>query len=71
MASRASFGLSTYQRLEEGRMSNPGLAYLVNAAIALGEPLEEVIELEWLSWFDFWNGEREKAPMARLCGHRR
>jgi DNA-binding XRE family transcriptional regulator len=42
--------IATYQRLEEGRMENPPIRYLANAAIALNVDLEEVCEPEWLRW---------------------
>ena len=45
MARRMGLSIATYQRLEERRMPNPPLGYLVNAAIVLdgadpGGPVE-------------------------------
>jgi len=53
MAVACGFSLSTYRRLEAGRMTNPPLRYLANAAIALGVPLEDVVEDEWREWMIF------------------
>ena len=40
IAVRMGVSIATYQRLEEGRMANPPLGYLVNAAIILNVPSE-------------------------------
>lgn len=42
--------LRTYQRLENGKLTNPPIRYLTNCALALGVPLEEVCELAWVEW---------------------
>jgi transcriptional regulator with XRE-family HTH domain len=49
-ADEIGLSIATYQRLEEGRMSNPPIRYLVNAAIALEVELEAVCEPDWLQW---------------------
>jgi transcriptional regulator with XRE-family HTH domain len=52
LARRMGLSIATYQRLEEGRITNPPLGYLVNAAIVLDVPLAWLIEPEWLTWWD-------------------
>ena len=52
IAVRMGVSIATYQRLEEGRMTNPPLGYLVNAAIILNVPLRAIVEPEWLDWWD-------------------
>lgn len=48
----AAIGVSrtTYQRLERGDDDNPRLRYYVNASLALGCELEDLLEDEWLAW---------------------
>lgn len=53
MARRMGVSIATYQRLEEGRMANPPLGYLVNAALILNVAVAAIVEPEWLSWNDF------------------
>ncbi|MEJ7783450.1 MAG: helix-turn-helix domain-containing protein [Solirubrobacteraceae bacterium] len=62
MARRMGVSIATYQRLEEGRMPNPPLGYLVNAAIVLRVPVAALIEREWLSWWDFGAGAQAPSP---------
>lgn len=62
MAGRMGISIATYQRLEEGRMSNPPLGYLVNASIILGVPVAALIEPEWLSWWDLGAGALAPNP---------
>lgn len=52
LARRMGLSIATYQRLEEGRIPNPPLGYLVNAAIVLDVPLAWLIEPKWLAWWD-------------------
>ena len=52
LARRMGLSIATYQRLEEGRITNPPLGYLVNAAIVLDVPLAWLIESGWLTWWD-------------------
>ena len=56
IALRMGVSIATYQRLEEGRMANPPLGYLVNAAIILNVPLRAIVEPEWLDWWDLGAG---------------
>jgi transcriptional regulator with XRE-family HTH domain len=42
----------TLRRLERGQMSSPPLGYLVNAALALGVGLDELVEDEWRAWHE-------------------
>lgn len=51
----------TYRRLERGRMASPPLGYLVNAALALGVGLDEVIEDSWREWHKL-RGDRPGPP---------
>lgn len=60
----AAIGISvpTYRRLERGQTDNPPLRYLVNAALALGVELDELIEDEWRTWLVL--DSRAAAPPA-------
>jgi transcriptional regulator with XRE-family HTH domain len=42
----------TYRRLERGQMTSPPLGYLVNAALALGVELDDLIEDAWREWHE-------------------
>lgn len=42
----------TYRRLERGLMTSPPLGYLVNAALALGVELDDLIEDVWREWHE-------------------
>lgn len=42
--------LRTYQRLENGKLTNPPIRYLTNCALALGVSLAEVCEQGWIEW---------------------
>jgi DNA-binding XRE family transcriptional regulator len=48
MATRTSIPPSTYWRLERGRIANPPAGYIVACARALGVPIEDLIEEDWL-----------------------
>jgi len=50
MAEAIGISEPTYRRLERGRMSSPPLGYLVNAALALGVELDDLIEDRWRDW---------------------
>jgi transcriptional regulator with XRE-family HTH domain len=66
-------GLSdrNYQRLESGRLPNPGIRYLVACAMALDCKLSDIIEDDWL---EFWtdaegmHGQRAAAAVSPLTG---
>jgi transcriptional regulator with XRE-family HTH domain len=58
LASVMGVSLPTYRRLERGQAENPGLRYLVNAALALGVELEDLIEDEWREWMVFDHDHR-------------
>jgi transcriptional regulator with XRE-family HTH domain len=42
----------TYRALERGKMTSPPLGYLVNAALALGAELDDVIEERSRAWHE-------------------
>ena len=65
IAARMGVSIATYQRLEEGRMANPPLGYLVNAAIILNVPLRAIVEPEWLDWWDLGGAGAEPPPGRR------
>lgn len=50
LADAIGISIATYQRLEGGRMANPPIRYLANAAIALGCDLRDLCEPQWLTW---------------------
>lgn len=52
----------TYRRLERGLMTAPPLSYLVNAALALGVELDDVIEDEWRAWHEL-RADRPAPPV--------
>lgn len=54
LAQRAGLSLRTLQRIERLEIDNPPIRYLSNCAIALGCPLEDVIEPEWRERKDFY-----------------
>lgn len=62
MARRLGVAIATYQRLEERRIANPPLGYLVNAAIVLDVSVAELIEPEWLTWWTFTPEDRRRRP---------
>ena len=53
LAEAIGISVPTYRRLELNSLPNPGLRYLINAALALGVELDEVLEDEWLEWKKF------------------
>ena len=53
----------TYRRLERGQMTSPPLGYLVNAALALGVQLDDLIEDRWREWHEL-RGDRPSPPVA-------
>jgi transcriptional regulator with XRE-family HTH domain len=53
MADAVGISLSTYRRLERGRIDDPGVRVLHNCAIALGVPLYEIIPSDWHEWTTF------------------
>jgi len=58
LAAHVGMSLSGYRRLERGELPNPPLRDLVNCAAALGVPLADVLEPEWLEW----SGQDPKPP---------
>jgi DNA-binding XRE family transcriptional regulator len=48
VAARTSIPLSTYWRLERGRIANPPVGYIVACARAFGVPVEDLVEEAWL-----------------------
>jgi transcriptional regulator with XRE-family HTH domain len=59
MSALTGMSRATYIRLEQGRMANPPLRYLVNCALVLRVRLEAILEEEWRSWMP---SERAPAP---------
>ncbi len=53
----------TYRRLERGKMTSPPLGYLVNAAMALGVTLDDVIEDGWRKWHPL-RADRAEPPVT-------
>lgn len=50
LATATGLSLRTIQRLERKETDNPQLRYLVNCALALDVPLEDIIDGEWREW---------------------
>ena len=63
LAEAIGISIPTYRRLERGRVENPPLRYLVNAALALGVELDALIEDRWREWMVF-DSSRPQAPPA-------
>jgi transcriptional regulator with XRE-family HTH domain len=63
LAEAIGISLPTYRRLERKDMDNPGIRYLVNAALALGVELDLLIEDEWREWMVF-DDKRPAPPLA-------
>lgn len=58
----------TLSRLENGELTNPPLRYIVNCALALGVPWQELIEPEWEQWDPGLRGAKsEPLPEARAA----
>lgn len=53
--------LTTYRRLERGKMPNPPIRYLTNIALALDVPLFDICEDGWLEWTAF-SHKLDKVP---------
>jgi transcriptional regulator with XRE-family HTH domain len=62
LAYAIGISVPTYRRLERGQTQNPGLRYLVNAALALGVELDVILEDSWREWMVF--AETRPAPPA-------
>jgi len=45
--------IASYRRLERDELRDPGVRTLSNLAIALGVPLEAVLEDAWREWMVF------------------
>jgi transcriptional regulator with XRE-family HTH domain len=63
LAHATGISVSTLARLERGQVDNPPLRYLVNIAIALDVPLDQVVEDAWREWLPI-AGWAEKPPRA-------
>lgn len=50
MSAKTGIPLRTYRRLESGQIDDPPISYLVNCAIVLNIPFEDVCETDWLRW---------------------
>jgi hypothetical protein len=64
MSEHTGIPLRTYRRLESGELENPPIRYLVNCAIVLAAPLEDVCEDQWLRWTEF--ARQATGPNRRL-----
>ncbi len=55
LADAIGISVPTYRRLErgQGEKQNPGIRYLVNAALALGVELSLLLEEDWKEWTVF------------------
>jgi transcriptional regulator with XRE-family HTH domain len=64
LAEAIGIPIASYRRIERGEQLNPPIRCLVNAAIALGCDLEDLID-DWMRrWYHF-NGRREPPPEWR------
>jgi len=57
----------TYRRMERGLMTSPPLGYLVNAALALGVELDDVMEDRWRTWHEL-RADRPARPLTTSSG---
>lgn len=60
LAASTGVSIASYRRLERDELRDPGIRTLSNLAIALGVPLEDLIEDRWREWmvFDAVNARR-------------
>jgi transcriptional regulator with XRE-family HTH domain len=61
LAELAGIPIATYRRLERGEIRNPSVRLLVNCAIVLFRPVEELLDDEWLEWLPL--DRREPPPV--------
>jgi transcriptional regulator with XRE-family HTH domain len=61
LAERAGIPIATYRRLERGEVRNPSIRLLVNCAIVLFTPIEELLDDEWIEWLP--TDRREPPPV--------
>jgi transcriptional regulator with XRE-family HTH domain len=61
LAELAGIPIATYRRLERGEIRNPSVRLLVNCAIVLFRPVEELLDDEWLEWLPI--DRREPPPL--------
>lgn len=59
LADAVGVSLKTIERLEAGRIRDPGIRLLSNCAIALNVKLEELIHPAWREWLDVDDGHPE------------
>jgi transcriptional regulator with XRE-family HTH domain len=69
LADAIGISLPTYRRLERARNENPGIRYLVNAALALGVEVETLLEADWHEWTVF-DESRPAPPKPEEFWHR-
>jgi transcriptional regulator with XRE-family HTH domain len=50
LAAITGISVRNLSRLENGEMTNPPLRYVVNCALALGVPWQQLVEPEWEEW---------------------
>jgi transcriptional regulator with XRE-family HTH domain len=75
LAELAGIPIATYRRLERGEIRNPSVRLLVNCAIVLFRPVEELLDDEWLEWMPIDRAEpppvAERLPAAKALPRRR
>lgn len=62
LADAIGLAIASYQRLERGNNANPGIRTLQNCALALGVPLDDLIEDEWREWLVMDQSRAAQAP---------
>lgn len=62
MAEATGIPLSTYWRLERGRVWSPPVRYLTNCAIALGCELDDLIEGDVHEWYRITRSTPDDPP---------
>jgi transcriptional regulator with XRE-family HTH domain len=69
LAELAGIPIATYRRLERGEVRNPSIRLLVNCAIVLFTPVEELLDDEWLEWLPIDRRDpppvKERRPLVR------
>jgi DNA-binding XRE family transcriptional regulator len=69
MSEKTGIPLRTYRRLENGELTNPPIRYLVNCALVLDMPLEDICEPDWLRWSSFLGNAKKPSRGLRIRGN--
>lgn len=66
VAAATGISLSTYRRMERGKLDNPPIGYLINCAHVLGCKVFELVEPRHRKWFEFTAGVKAPRDPSKL-----